>query len=391
MFSKWNLNRNPFFTRAIDKDNINDFAGRTKEVSEIKKYLRLQEGVVAIIAEPGVGSTSICNYCRHTHPSSYTTIHELKIEKIEDGKDMLRTLVIGLIADIKMNNFKSPTANPLIEKIKVSYNIKAPGIGGVNIKKSKNQLPDNTIELTEMFKDLISDILKASKKKFIIFQVNNINIHSPEATKRIHTILEQMRDTFQTRNTFWFIIGDRVLEKLTKNKIPRLNSIIVDWININPITQKDFKEIYYKRITNSGQNAKSPFTSEAIDQLCTAAYGRIRLAFTIASKLVLNYADEILPEIIDTLPIKLTAKNYIEKELWKDFTPQTKTILKFIIQNPGSTLKEIASKLDILITNLARPLNPLIASRLVEKRLIGRTVKHYPIGIAEVISIKDIK
>ncbi len=391
MFAKWHLNRNPFYTRPIDKENIADFSGRSKEINELDKFLKLREGVIVLISEPGVGSTSIGNYSRFSSAQAYSTIHEFKIEKIEDGKDLLKVLIFGLLYDIKNNKISSKTAKPLIKefsnKTDVAYNLKAPGIGGVNFKENKKQLPDNIVILTEIFNDLISEILKAMKNDFMIFQINNINIHSPEATNRIHNILEQMRDTFQTKKTMWYLLGDRVLEHLIKTKIPRLNSIVTNWMYIKPITSKDFKSIYQKRLKNSGDNAKSPFTVKAIEQLCVAGHGRIRMAFNIASHLIAQYADEIFPEIIDSPLVMVEAKNQIEKTIWRNLSPKTKEILKYVIKNPGSTSNAIATDTKISVGNLSKFLNPLINDRLIEKRHIGRFVKHYPIGLAEVIKI----
>ncbi len=394
MFPKWYLNRNPFYTQPISITSLDDFAGRTQEIKNLKTYSKYGDGVIMLIGEPGVGCTSIGNFGRFSIENGFSIKHEFRMENIYDGTEMLKTLVFGLARELKVNKFRSKTARAFLKEYtptatNLTFSLKALGVG-VNVKEDRKGISENAMVLHDIFNDLIDDILKATKQEFVIFQLNNMNVHSPDSKNRIHTILEQMRDVFQTRKTLWYLLGDNLLEKLVKNKIPRLNSIIKHWLYVNPMESKDFNIIYQKRIKNSGPKAISPFSKMAVDQLCNAAYGRIRLALEIASSLTEQYAEELLPDIIDEPLIKKEAKRRIENNIWKDFNPGTKKILKYIINNPGKTSKEIATGLDIMVGNLSTPMKPLIKSRLVEKRVAGRAIKHYPIGLAEVIRIKEL-
>ncbi len=44
MFTRWNLERDPFYSRPIDKLTSNGFAGRNLEVNELTTYSKARGG-----------------------------------------------------------------------------------------------------------------------------------------------------------------------------------------------------------------------------------------------------------------------------------------------------------------------------------------------------------
>ncbi|MBU0992193.1 MAG: hypothetical protein KJ737_06830 [Proteobacteria bacterium] len=388
MYDKWQLNRNPFYTRPIEQLTIADFAAREKELETLNSFSK-DDGVIVLIGDPGVGSTSIANYSRFSNKAAVTPRYEFKMEHISTGLDMLKTLIYGLATEITKCKLRSKHAKAVLKNFSInpldlSIGINALGLG-VNMKGGKG-LPENPMALMDVFNSLVLDIIEGSKKKLLIFQLNNMNIHSPEAQDRIHTVLDQMRDVFQTPQTLWYLLGDSALERTIKDKIPRLSSIVKTWLLLSPINAEGFGAIYEKRIKNSGKNAIAPFTKEGVSQLCLAAHGRIRYAFDIASALIQKYADTIYPETIDVPLIKKEADEKIAAIVGKDnFSPKAKEILYYIVSHPGIGSGELSKGVSISTGNLTKFVNPLIEANLVEKIVNGRVVNHYPIGLAHLL------
>ena len=149
------------------------------------------------------------------------------------------------------------------------------------------------------------------------------------------------------------------------------------------------EKVYKKRIQNSGTHAMSPFTPDAVDKLCLAAHGRIRFAFDIAGSLIQKYADQPFPEVLDAHSIAAEAKEKISTISAKeDFTPKTKVILQHIVDHPGINSTHLAQETGISSGNLSKFLGTLIQNQLVEKIVEGRTVKHYPVGLAKLLPKK---
>ena len=388
MYDKWSLKRSPFYTRAIDRTSIEDFAARKKEAEELKNTLRSREGVAAVIGERGVGTTSLANFCRFNHETAYTPKYEVRAEHFNDGMELLEALVYIIAHDVAERKIQSKAAKRILEHYKgkkgdinVSAKVMGVGVSLRSLRGGKTSAPYLIDELNE----LIGDILKKRNYKFAIFQINNLDVHSRNS-ESIEKILDFMRDIFHTRNTVWYLLGDTSLEQRIKHNMSRVSSIIKHWIHVLPMNTNDFYALYMKRIQNSGPNAVSPFTRDAIDKLSEATMGRPRFSLDVAGRLLDMYAETVFPERIDKAIVERFAKKEIHTILQIDNLPEISIkLVTHIAKNPGKTSSELAKSLGIHLGNLNKYTGPLEEKRLIYIEKKGRSTCHYAFGFGKLL------
>jgi predicted transcriptional regulator len=354
----------------------------------MKLAFRSQEGVVAVIGERGVGTTSLSNYCRFSQENAYTPKYEIHAEQFSEGIDLLEALVYSIANDIVDRKISSKTARMIMAQykgntkdIKVSAKIGGVGLSFGSSKGEKISSP----YLVSVLEDLIKDIVRKKTYNFIIFQINNLDVKTGNNDK-VEQMLDYMRDIFHTRNTVWYLLGDSSLEALIKSRIDRVSSIVKHWIHVPPMGKKEFYLLYSKRIENSGTSAKSPFTRSAIDKLAEASMGRPRFAFDIAGRLIEHYAELIYPELIDENTVELFAKKEILHILQIDhLSENTLELIKHIAKNPGKSSSELAEHLGIALGNLNKYINPLVENHLITIEKKGRKTCHFPTGYGKLL------
>jgi hypothetical protein len=388
MYDKWNLERNPFYTRPIDKSNLDDFAVREQAIDELVMASRSREGVIAITGERGVGTTSLSNYFRFTREDAYTFKYEIRIEEFDNAAQVLEAIVYSLASDMTERRISSKTARKVMDEynrsgsdLKLSAKVGGVGFTLGRGSKTKNIMP----VLVDFLVTMVNDITRKRAFKYCVFQMNNFDSTTMEE-KKLTDMLNVFRDIFHTPVTVWYLLGDSSFYDFVHEKVERLSSIIRHWIRVDPITPDDFYKIFMKRIDNSGKFAVSPLTKQAVYYLSRCTMGRPRIALDIAGRLADKFGDnpyvkQLTPEIVEEY-----ADEQIEKIAMIDqFSPTTIKILRIIKRNPGKSSSEIAKLADIPGGNLTKYVNPLVKRNFVRSVKKGRTVTHFPHGLGVLI------
>ncbi len=391
MFDKWGINRYPFYTRPIDKECLYDFYGRAAELKEISSIQKAGEGVIGIISDRGIGTTSLANFGRFKFKSAFTVPFEIRMEQFENPTGCMESIVYSTAQEIKRHKITSKTAQLIIKQyeLKIKDVQFSAGFGGVGVKLAAKQGPKaNFQSLFDLFQKLLSDILKSKKKNYssCIFQLNNMDVPGTIKKEKLTLLLNPLRDVFHTKNTIWFLLGDSGFEQFIKTDMTRISSIVRHWVHVEPISERDFSELYKLRIKNSGPNAVSPFTDEAVKKIAEYTVGTTRFALDLAGRIMEKYADSPIPEIIGFDLVKKHAMDEVSSILKLDsLWEKSFSALKVIRKEPGITSSKISEKIKVSPTNLIKYVKPLLNKDLIYTRKEGRSVKYYTKGIGKFI------
>lgn len=390
MFKKWHLNRNPFYTRPVNKLLSDDFVDRNDADDQISPR-ELLDGTHLIIGERGVGTTSYGNQIRFKDESIFSPDYEIRIEGMTNSKEILESIIYCLSKEMLNKKIKSKKAKEVVKTFegtpnKPSFQIQAAGFG---IGWSQNQSGGheaNIMSLTSIFEELCKEILKVKKFKNITIQLNNLEVPHIFTEEKMQNLIEPLRDIFQTNGVSWLLLGDKGFEELIMQKMNRVASIIKSTIHLPPMTEKLFIDIIKKRIKNSGPKATCPFENDALNTISRSSLGRTRFALELCSKMLEKFADQPIPQTITENEVVYEVKKRIDSiAASKNFPEHSLNILNIICKHPGINSSTLADKSSVKAGNIKKYAIPLEKEALISISKKGRQTIYHPSGFGLII------
>lgn len=237
-------------TLPINKDTMNMFYGREKELIQIDKLLRIYN-IAVIEGDYGIGKTSLGNYYRFSK-DNITPIEEISTDTRWDTVRFLNEVLKNLLEYCLSEKFFLETDHlrdlVLRYNNSISKDLSLAIMGNqidVKDKISQEQVQTETGLIYDL-KKLANIGLKHNKK--LIIQLNNLDLNTSKK-EDIIMFFAKNRNIFQIPNIQWILTGSTGLSNLFSSDLKKFSSIIGKPLFLKEMKNDDIFELVKKRFS----------------------------------------------------------------------------------------------------------------------------------------------
>jgi hypothetical protein len=397
---KWEalgFKENPFSTEPISQDTISLYTGNVKEVNVSLDVLDQKDILMVIEGARGVGTTSFANYLRFTTQAekNYFTPHnEIRVEPNWNLETLLAVIISNIVREIELfhpekvkkdKRFQdAKSISSRISEVYRSFGIEAFGSGvtyGKNAGISSQPIIVPSSTLGHHLEDLTQLIQSIGYKYGILVQLNNLDVGTIHDEKHLRYLFNALRDYIQTKGISWLFVGDVGLRRFVAQQVDRLDDIVSNEVEINPITKLEYDELIDKRLQYFRSNEKVAFPVEAdvFNYLYKITHGRLRYIFGLLQRLfsglhVGDLTDKLTLEIAKPMIIKL-ARDRVARN---DLSPGEEKMLRAIVKLKEISTKKLAEDTQKSLNYTSNILSKLVQFKLVTSHKRGKSRYYLP-------------
>lgn len=376
----------PFRTQPITAYSLDLYTGNKDKLEKCQFALHSNNIVMVIEGSRGVGTTSFANFLRfkaQEEKKYFTPTSEIRVEPNWNADTLMAAIIANIISTLELQypdetkskkEFKEAKAIvQQVTEIYRSFGIAAFGLGASYGKSGGTSQPMimPTQVLSQHLENLIKLTYKLGFKHGLLIQLNNLDIGVVQNEQHLKTLLNIMRDYFQTTGTSWLLVGDTSLRQFIAQEVDRLDDIVAHETEIVPLSKNDYLEMIERRVKYFRTNSKIklPVDKEALLYLFKITKGRLRFIFGLLNRLFNSLQVGTLTDRI-TLEIAKPAVIQYSKDRIKRFklSQNEELVLKTIVTNDSIQVKEIAEAL-----NKKQSYISSVLSQLLNYKLVGYT------------------
>jgi hypothetical protein len=394
----------PLNIEPITMETLDIYTGHIQNINTCLDVLMDGNRRIVIEGPRGVGTTSFANFLRFSLQAKkifFTPRNEIRVNPYWQLETLLSTIVTNLVREMELfgsddiiNDKRFQNAQALSIKIAETY--RNFGVDAFTAGLSHNKsakltnhpilVPANI--LGHHLEDLCILIKTVGYKKGIIIQLDNLDVGKSQDEIHLKHLFNALRDYIQIDGLSWLLVGDIGLRQFITQYVDRLDDIISFELNIDPLSNEEFKALIDKRARfyRANEKVELPIEIEVFLYLFTITKGRLRYVFGLLFRLMQSLhigdlTDRITLEIAQSMLVKL-GQARIERIA---ITPGEKEILKILVQNNGSIITDVAKEINKSTQYVGRILNKLLDTNLVTTRKCGVS-KYYTPSIDAIIA-----
>ena len=395
IWKNYGLKANPFDTRALSLGTKSSlpiaqaFVGRdhnSRESTFVTNILSNPGGTCFVVeGAVGVGKTTFVNYHRdlwerEAEDKILTPEEEISVCDNWTAKDFLLNILETIIERITKlpSGEKYIQADSTLEEIYLLsriYKNRIPNLGlnlyhvgaswGENETLNIPSMPE--IKLLRYFRYLVQKI-KEFGYSGLFLHLDNLELLRPSGVEKAQALFENLRDTLQTPNVYFAIVGYRGFFHEIIAPRERLKSIFFGRpILIHPLSKNEVQAVIERRYSLLKMQAVTlipPFDIEFIDYLYDIYRGKIRFIMEAINTLV-PFLSKTFPTTISSEKARIKLKEILTEELMESVTPQEYEILKAGMQQDYFTNNDICKAIKISAPNVTRALKKLQQNGLI--------------------------
>ncbi len=394
IWKNYGFTANPFNTSALSLREettlpiAKAFVGRGNESREnmfITNILRNPGGARFVIEGPvGVGKTSFVNYHRslwekEADDKLLTPEEEISVCESWTVKDFLLNVMGALVERIKKlpkgeSYLKSDTMLEeisLLNKVHREKNYQG-GFSflqvGVNIGQEESihvpqMIPE--VQLTRYFRYLVKKV-KELGFAGVFLHLDNLELLRRSNIGEIQVLFENLRDTLQTPDVYFALVGYKGFFYDIIAPCERLKSVFFGRpILIPPLSIEEMQsaiERRYKLLKLPDTIYTEPFERNFIDYLYNVYRGKMRFVMEAINTLVPFLSGG---KTLSFTSARFKLKEILTEEVIEQITPQEWEVLKIAVRQEYFTNKDICKRLNISAPNVTRTLRNLIQHKLI--------------------------
>jgi DNA-binding transcriptional ArsR family regulator len=236
-------------------------------------------------------------------------------------------------------------------------------------------LGDHLEELANIIKDL-------GYTNGLLIQLNNLDVGIIHEESHLKYLFNALRDYMQTDGISWILVGDKGLRSFIAQEVDRLDDIISHEVFIDPLSEKEFKELITRRVEHYRVNSKIelPIDWAVFSYLHKLTNGRLRYIFGLLSRMLRilhigDLVDKISLDIAEPLINGLIKDRMKQKSL----TEVQESVLKIIAHHEVCSASTISKELNKSASHVSHVLRSLEELRLLKRVKKGKSVYVYPV------------
>lgn len=382
IWHKYNLRSNPYFTEPLKIEGSiipieEGLVGREKEKKLIMSNFSLGGGTrFLVLGDAGVGKTSLVNYTRAKARENlfFTPVEEIKV--IDDwtptklGVDVLQNLYLEVKSQkLKLSNERMLQA--LEDLFELSRIMEAEDINPEAV------LSVNLTQVTRLYNELVSEIIKAGGYKAVIIHFNNLD--NIDQMKNYDRLFNNLRDFFQNPQTILIFLGFELLSNLinSRQKVRQIFNnvpVIVGKLSDNEIVE--LIEARLSLVSIKNRKSISPHSPDSIRILYGLYDGNARDILNSLSASVM-YSSTKSSLLIDETKLKQILHNLASEKFINQVSPNEKEVLLEILKRDKITNSELAVILKKQRQHMSKYLQRLTQINAIKLEMIEGTKKYY--------------
>ncbi len=414
-WQQFGLRNNPYDTLPLIEGGdiaIEDaFVGRSQERQLLKDIFESENRVcLTICGDTGVGKTSLANF--HKYMWKYRTQKLLfsfrrEIEACDDllnKKNFIIEILSSVLREIKLLN-SDLLKNELLTRIQSLVDISqamniSGGVsagfsgysGGIDFGRGKSisqPIQFSTSALEKYFQNIVEFIknnkIGGNTYSGLIIHVNNFDVVLSNKNKSVSVIdfFNEIRDTLQTKDTFFLFLGPRNFFKDIITAKQRVKSIFYQTpLTLSPLSKSEVVEAFDERMkllkSKGVEDFVKPIDDEVVYLLHDLYDGDIRSIMSAIRDILGYYSEKITnPLSVNEAKILLGRERMAKIEIAGKLTKGQKNILKFLVESGRQmSLSEASKLLKRPVPNISQHyFKPLREMGIIEKKeKTGRSI-----------------
>src|SRR3989344_1268997 len=362
----YGIKENPFGTAPLLVKGgslpIESFVGRGEQLNRLKKLFTSGGGSrILVYCDVGVGKTTVVNVGRNyaLNKGYFTSFKEIAVQEHWNADLFIFNTLASIHSTLKLLQTK-PINEVTLKKLdalialgieEINAGITLGGIGGNYGTQLRNPIKVSTIQLTDLFVEVINEIIKNTNRDVII-HYNNLEL-LPE--KSIRRIFDNLRDFFQTPKVHFVFVGNLSVYAILQT-IPRFSSILSDTIVIDNLSLEEIQEIIKKRFEfmriSKDLNYINPIEKVTLKLLYDLYDGNIRNILNSLSTAIIEVTNE-QPVVLDQNILCRTLKSIVEKRYINELQPNAKKILLEAVKYHEVTNRQLSKQTNIARSNVS--------------------------------------
>jgi hypothetical protein len=388
---------NPFNTEPISQDTISLYTGHSQAVKACFNILDQKDVLMVIEGARGVGTTSFANYLRFSvqkKKTYFTPRNEIRVEANWSLETLLAVIISNIVREIDLfqpekviqdQRFQNAKALSIrIAEAYRSFGIQAFG-AGINYGKaagiSSQPIIVPSSVLGHHLEDLTALIQSVGYKYGILLQLNNLDVEVIHEEKHLRYLFNALRDYIQTRGVSWLLVGDVGLRRFIAQQVDRLDDIVSNEVEIDPITKPEYDELIAKRLQYFRSKPKVIFPVEAdvFTYLYEITHGRLRYIFGLLRRLISglhvgDLTDKLTLDIVKPMITKLARDRLTRSSL----SPGDENLLRAVVKHKEAVVSQLAKATDKSVSYTSNILAKLVQLRLVVAKKQGKNRCYSP-------------
>lgn len=406
---------NPLDTDPIKQKTLALYVGHADKVRICGKVLAGKNVNLIIEGARGVGTTSFANLMRfHAQEKKlyFTAPKEIRVEAGWTIETLFAAIISNIVRALEFifekevqNSKQFQEAKAISNRIAQVYRSFGAQVGaygfsaGMSYNKSPGIVTQPIITPTNVLGDHLEALAQLTKqlgfKNGLLIQLNNLDVGIIHEEKHLKYLFNALRDYMQTDAISWILVGDSGLHSFIAQEVDRLDDIISHEVFIEPLGEKEFKELIMRRVEHYriNENIELPIDWSVMLYLYRLTNGRLRYIFGLLSRMlrilhVGDLADKISLDVARPLINNLVKERMKQKNL----SEMQEAILKLAVNDDSccyvSSLSELMGKSPSHVSHALRGLEDL---RLIKRIKKGKSVYIHPVFDAILAYKKDSK
>lgn len=387
----------PFKTQPITSQTLELYTGNDDKIKQCTFALHSNNIVMVIEGSRGVGTTSFANYLRFKAQQAkhyFTPASEIRVEPNWNADTLMAAIIANVVSTLEFTPYYEKVKNlakfkevkTMVKKVTETYRsfgASAFGFGasyGKSVSRSQPIVMPTQL-LSHHLEDLIEIIYALGFKFGLLIQLNNLDVGTIQNEEHLKTLLNIMRDYFQTRGTSWLLVGDLELRKFIAQNVDRVDDIISFETQITPLVEKEYLELIKRRVEYYRINTKVdlPIDKEVWRYLYKITKGRLRYIFGLISRLLNTLQLGTLTDRVTLDLAKPVITSYAKERIQRfHLTTNEELVLEAIAKQESVQVKELAKQLNKKDSYISTILAQLQEYRLVGYKKEWRNHYYYP-------------
>lgn len=395
VWTNYGLMGNPFNTKALSLEEntslpiTKTFVGRgadSRESRFITNILRNPGGARFVVeGEIGVGKTSFVNFHRALWEKEaidklLTPEEEISVCRDWKLRDFLVNILGALIKRIRKlpRGFTLIEGDPVLRQIALlneiyqretlEFSLSVMGTGGSLGKQETIHVPQiPEVQLNSYFHYLVQRI-RSWGFAGVFIHLDNLELISRIQVEKAQLLFEDLRDTLQTRDVYFALVGQRGFFQDVIAPRERLKSVFFGRpIILPPLSREEVQaavEKRYELLRLPEKKLVYPFPISFIDYLYDIYRGKIRFIMEAINTLIPSLPPKT-PATLSFKDARFKLKEILTENLMENITPQEWEALRLAVSKEFFTNLDISKKLGMAAPNVSRMIKNLLGHHLI--------------------------
>jgi DNA-binding transcriptional ArsR family regulator len=389
IWERYGFRGNPFDTGALSATAESllpisqAIVGREMESAESRALLGVLQsaggGRAVVEGDIGVGKTTFVNYHRYlweieAKDKLLTTATEIALPSDVTLRDVLWNILGALVGKILLLRGESYVqSRPLLRELfllnrvffqrSLAVQASVFGFGGGVGRSAQVSVAEPTdVQLQTYLRDLVGEARELGFKGLFL-HLDNLELMSLRNPERTRQLLEDLRDTLQTPNVYFVLVGQTGFFTEMISPSERVRSVFFGHpIHIPPLRKEQVLEAVNKRyrlLAAHPDRFIRPVTDELIEYLYDLYDGKMRFVMDAVSTVVTHL--RVSPaQALDTTGAKTFLAGLVFERLRRELTAREWDVIREAVRLGTFTNADIAKSLKVKPPNVTKYLNTLL-------------------------------